>query len=88
MPSQSDLIYICRAYLVTVQEYLSLAVNNTRKYPLRGYFLGVLSHTTALDRLWRGDKTLNFVEYTKLGFTLPRNAVVLVAAAAVAEAAA
>ena len=60
----------------------------TRKYPLRGYFLGVLAHTTALDRLWRGDKTLNFVEYTKLGFALPRNAVVLVAAAAVAEAAA
>ena len=24
----------------------------TRKYPLRGYFLGVLSHTTAWDRHW------------------------------------
>ena len=23
----------------------------TRKYPLRGYFLGVLMHTTAWDRL-------------------------------------
>ena len=23
----------------------------TRKYPLRGYFLGVLTHTTAWDRL-------------------------------------
>ena len=30
----------------------------TRKYPLRGYFLGVLTHTTALDRLWGGDETL------------------------------
>ena len=30
----------------------------TRKYPLRGYILGVLTHTTALDRLWEGDETL------------------------------
>ena len=30
----------------------------TRKYPLRGYILGVLTHTTALDRLWGGDETL------------------------------
>ena len=30
----------------------------TRKYPLRGYFLGVLTHTTAWDRLWGGDETL------------------------------
>ena len=29
----------------------------TRKYPLRGYFLGVLTHTTAWDRLWGGEKT-------------------------------
>ena len=29
-----------------------------RKYPLRGYILGVLTHTTALDRLWGGDETL------------------------------
>ena len=26
-----------------------------RKYPLRGFILGVLTHTTALDRLWGGD---------------------------------
>ena len=31
----------------------------TRKYPLRGYILGVLTHTTAWDRHWRGDETLN-----------------------------
>ena len=30
----------------------------TRKYPLRGYILGVLTHTTALDQLWGGDETL------------------------------
>ena len=30
----------------------------TRKYPLRGNILGVLTHTTALDRLWEGDKIL------------------------------
>ena len=30
----------------------------TRKYPLRGYILGVLTHTTALDWLWGGDETL------------------------------
>ena len=27
----------------------------TRKYPLRGYILGVLTHTTAWDRLWGGN---------------------------------
>ena len=27
----------------------------TMKYPLRGYILGVLAHTTAWDRLWGGD---------------------------------
>ena len=31
---------------------------NTRKYPLRGYILGVLTLTTAWDRLWGGDETL------------------------------
>ena len=30
----------------------------TRKYPLRGYILGVLTHTTAWDRHWGGDETL------------------------------
>ena len=34
---------------------------NTRKYPLCGYILGVLTHTTAWDRHWRGDETLNWV---------------------------
>ena len=30
----------------------------TRKYLLREYILGVLTHTTALDRLWGYDETL------------------------------
>ena len=32
----------------------------TRKYPLRGYNLGVLMHTTAWDRLW-GDEQTQFL---------------------------
>ena len=30
----------------------------SRKYPLCGYILGVLTHTTALNQLWGGDGTL------------------------------
>ena len=30
----------------------------TKKCPLRGYILGVLTHTTAWDRLWGGNDTL------------------------------
>ena len=33
----------------------------TRKYPLRGYILGVLTHKTALDQHWGGDETLRLV---------------------------
>ena len=33
----------------------------TRKYPLRGYILGVLTHTTALDQHWGGDEILKLV---------------------------
>ena len=33
-------------------------IGKTRKYPLRGYILGVLTHTTALERLWGVDETL------------------------------
>ena len=32
-----------------------------RKYPLRGCILGVLTHTTALNRLWGGDECLKWV---------------------------
>ena len=33
----------------------------TRKYPLRGYILGVLTHTTAWELHWGGDETLKLV---------------------------
>ena len=39
----------------------SQILNWTRKYPLWGYILGVLTHTTALDRHWGGDETLKWV---------------------------
>ena len=34
---------------------------NIRKYPLRGYILSVLTHTTAWDQHWGGDETLKLV---------------------------
>ena len=39
----------------------SLASLFTRKYPLYGYILGVLSHTTVLDQHWGGDEILKLV---------------------------
>ena len=55
-------IYVCLSFF---QSYFSVCIINfkttsfiTRKYPLRGYILGVLTHTTALDQLWGGDETL------------------------------
>ena len=33
----------------------------TKNYPLHGYILGVLMHTTAWDRHWGGDETLKLV---------------------------
>ena len=33
---------------------------DTRKYPLCGYILGVLTYTTAWDRFWKGDETLKY----------------------------
>ena len=45
----------------------------TRKYPLRGYILGVLMHTTAWDRLWGGNV---FLRMYILSSALPRAAAV------------
>ena len=40
------------------------AIYLTRKYPLRGYILGVLTHTTAWDQLWGGDLFLrSYIRY-------------------------
>ena len=37
--------------LEEVKSFVHFKIYNTRKYPLRGYILGALTHTTALDRL-------------------------------------
>ena len=38
-----------------------LEISISRKYPLRGYILGVLTHITAWDRHWGSDETLTLV---------------------------
>ena len=43
---------------VQITQYGYINFELTRKYPLRGYILGVLTHTTAWDRIWRGYGTL------------------------------
>ena len=43
------------------KKHKNFLLANTRKYPLRGYILGVLTHTTAWDRHWGGDETLKLV---------------------------
>ena len=48
----------CKAlFLIWIKNYQreESTFELTRKYPLRGYLLGVLTHTTAWDRLWGGD---------------------------------
>ena len=50
-------------------------IEMTRKYPVHGYILSVLAHTTAWDRLWKGDETLKWVSLyvAWLHFTQYRN---------------
>ena len=43
----------------TVNQLKHSFIQVTRKYPLCGYILGVLTHTTAWDQHWGGDETLN-----------------------------
>ena len=50
----------CRISYKPNQTIFKLSIY-TRKYPLRGYILGVLTHTTAWDRHWGGDETLKLV---------------------------
>ena len=41
--------------------------DKTGNYPLLGYILGVLTHTTAWDQHWVGDETLKYgfrIDYT------------------------
>ena len=55
-------MWYCDILLKLLEQYWSTLSKSTlfltRKYPLRGYILGVLTHTTAWDRHWRGDETL------------------------------
>ena len=47
------------AALATIYpQYVERILYKTRNYLLRGYILVVLTHITALDRLWGGDGTL------------------------------
>ena len=48
--------YNFRVYLPKLKFYWNDSeICITRKYPLRGYFLGALTHTTAWDRLLVGE---------------------------------
>ena len=46
------IIYMCMLIVLP-----PCSIGLTRNYPLRGHFLGVLTHTTAWDRLWVGEQT-------------------------------
>ena len=41
--------------------HIELLLFLTKKYPLGGYILGVLTNITAWDRLWGDDETLKQV---------------------------
>ena len=52
---------------VELGKALYIAFEFAGKYPLHGYILGVLTHTTAWDRLWGGDETLKSGIAIRLG---------------------
>ena len=47
-----------RVFVLKSWKFNCLVISNTKKYPLRGYILGVLMHTTAWDQLWGRDVLL------------------------------
>ena len=53
-----DLVKISLLLFQMVQVRISELFIPTRKYPLLGYTLVVLTHTTAWDQIWGGDETL------------------------------
>ena len=63
---QNEIFIGCK----NIRKKLLLLLFITRKYPLREYSLGVLTHTTAWDRLWEGNETLNefqhFAQYCNI----------------------
>ena len=56
LPDNMNLLHT--SFPLNPMEEYRYVLDNTRKYPLRGYILGVLTHTTALDRLRGSDETL------------------------------
>ena len=52
---------LCPLFAINITKVFHLfQLVDTRKYPLCGYFLGVLTHTTAWDRLWGGEQMFWF----------------------------
>ena len=53
-------VHFCSIFskYTVLDKYFQNKIAITRNYPLRGYIQGVLTHTTAWDRLWGGDGTL------------------------------
>ena len=48
-------------FLGIFMDMVNINFGYSRKFPLRGYIQGVLTHTTAWDRHWGGDETLKKV---------------------------
>ena len=46
--------------ILNIPGHVILKESITRKYPLRGYILGVLAHETVLDQFWGGAETLKW----------------------------
>ena len=46
---------------VGMTKVILVKIYYTRKYPLCGYILGVLTHTTGWYQHWEGDETLKLV---------------------------
>ena len=61
LPLRNNLLLPNNGFKEEFQSFRHIETVVTRKYPLRGYILGVLTHTTAWDRHWGGDETLKLV---------------------------
>ena len=61
MEHKSTVFSVAEACEVQGLADVKVEIVSTRKYPLRGYILGVLTHTTAWDRNWGVDETLKLV---------------------------
>ena len=57
-PTKKGLVKTIGAFGENLLVMIIVLYTLTRKYPLRGYILGVLTHATAWDQLWGGDNFL------------------------------